>query len=148
MQGIHHSVTEVEFLLEKAQAAYDYWNENDLDMYNNIILLPHEEEDLNVKLIEHIEAKLKKNGGASAITEKLIVLSVADFHMQSSINKRIISKQISEGILELYSMYEFTGKLIIGSFDLPSGRKLRNLLACSIASEEFLIDKVILKAID
>ncbi|MDR3165269.1 MAG: hypothetical protein LBU13_06795 [Synergistaceae bacterium] len=46
----------------------------------------------------------------------------------------------------MYSLYEFSDKVIIGSFDEPHGRKLRNLLDSGIATEETLIDDVILGA--
>ncbi|MDR2089459.1 MAG: hypothetical protein LBP73_08900 [Clostridiales Family XIII bacterium] len=48
--------------------------------------------------------------------------------------------------MELYSLYAFTDKLIVGSFDLPHGRKLRNLLDAGLATEEELINDVILGA--
>jgi hypothetical protein len=49
-------------------------------------------------------------------------------------------------LLTLYSLYAFTDKLIIGSFDLPQGRKLFNLLDSGIATAEELINDVILGA--
>jgi hypothetical protein len=39
-------------------------------------------------------------------------------------------------MLLIYSLYAFTDKLIIGSFDLPHGRKLRNFLDSGIATED------------
>ena len=58
----------------------------------------------------------------------------------------IIEGSQAEQLLKLYSLYSFTDKLIIGSFDFPYGRKLRNLLNSGVAAEEELISDVILGA--
>ena len=58
----------------------------------------------------------------------------------------VVEGRNAEDLLALYSLYAFTDKLIIGSFDLPHGRKLRNLLDSGIATEEELINDVILGA--
>jgi hypothetical protein len=50
--------------------------------------------------------------------------------------------------LALYSLFEFTDKLIIGSFISPSGRKLLNLLDSGVATEDDLINDVILGGIN
>jgi len=60
----------------------------------------------------------------------------------------IVENLQAEQIINLYSLYAFTDKLIIGSFDLPPGRKLRNLLESGIATEEELINDVILGVMD
>jgi len=57
----------------------------------------------------------------------------------------IVGEQASQ-LLSLYSLYDFSDKIIIGSFDLPNGRKLRNLIESGIATEEELINDVILGA--
>lgn len=56
----------------------------------------------------------------------------------------IVGGEEGKELLDLYSLYAFTDKMIVGSFDLPFGRKLRNLLDCGIASEEELINDVLL----
>jgi hypothetical protein len=53
---------------------------------------------------------------------------------------------VHKPILTLYSLYAFIDRLIIGSFDLPPGRKLRKLIDTGIATEEELIHDVILGA--
>ena len=58
----------------------------------------------------------------------------------------VIEGQRAAELLSLYSLYEFTDKLIIGSFDLPCGRKLSNLIKCGVSTEEELINDVILEA--
>jgi len=58
----------------------------------------------------------------------------------------VIEGRQAERLLDLYSLYAFTDKLIIGSFDLPRGRKLRNLLDSGTATEDELINDVILGA--
>ena len=56
----------------------------------------------------------------------------------------VIDGQQADELIELYSLYAFSGKIIVGSIDLPHGRKLRNLLKSGIATEDELIDDVIL----
>jgi len=58
----------------------------------------------------------------------------------------IIEGERAIRLIKLYSLYAFTDKLIIGSLDLPYGRKLRNLLESGIATEDELINDVILGA--
>lgn len=57
----------------------------------------------------------------------------------------IIEGEAARQILALYSLYEFSDKIIIGSFDEPYGRKLRNLLNSGVATEEELINEAILR---
>jgi len=58
----------------------------------------------------------------------------------------IANGEEAKEILSLYSLYEFSGNIIIGSFDKPYGRKLKNML--KIANEETLINDVILGAMN
>jgi hypothetical protein len=94
------------------------WCESEIDHYDFVMLLPHENPRLRAAFI-------KKLGDRHGI---------------------IIEGEQAEELLRLYSLYAFTDKLIIGSFDLPYGRKLRNLLESGIATEDELIDDVILGA--
>ena len=59
----------------------------------------------------------------------------------------MIEGEAAEGLVRLYELYEFSSKIIIGSFDAPYGRKLRNLLDSGIADEDVLIDDVILEVL-
>jgi len=52
----------------------------------------------------------------------------------------VITGEEAEQLVVLYSLYEFSGNIIVGSFDEPCGCKLRNIPA----DEETIIDKVIL----
>lgn len=58
----------------------------------------------------------------------------------------VIEGELAVQLLSLYSRYDFTDKLIIGSLDYPHGRKLRNLLESGISTEDELINDVILGA--
>ena len=107
-------------LFNSADRAIAYWRENDLDIYDYILLLPGTDAVLNELIRAAFEAKLGVYIG----------------HVIESDSARLISS--------LYSLYEFTDKLIIGSFDLPHGRKLRNLLISGSSTEEELINDVIL----
>ncbi|MDR2572645.1 MAG: hypothetical protein LBD23_20455 [Oscillospiraceae bacterium] len=77
----------------------------------------------------------------SPINEKICTVFVSKLDNRSGI---IIAGKQADELLYYYSLYAFTDKIIIGSLDLPHGRKLRNLLECGIATEEELINDVIL----
>jgi hypothetical protein len=89
----------------------------------------------------------------------VLVLPESDANLNKKIETAFMSKlngrkaHIARGeeaneILGLYSLYEFSNNIIIGSFDKPYGRKLQNMLDCKIASEEMLINDVILGAMN
>jgi len=96
--------------------------EIDIDGYDFILLIPNESTELTDKLRTAFSEKLNGRKGL------------------------IIDDENTESWLMLYSLYAFTDKLIIGSLDLPNGRKLRNLLECGIATYDELINDVILGA--
>ena len=100
-----------------------YWRDHDLDRFDHVLLLPGIDEALNERLRAAFAAKLGDCRGT------------------------IIEGRQADELLSLYSLYAFTGKLIIGSFDEPPGRKLRNLLDSGVATEEELINDVILGAL-
>lgn len=102
--------------------AVEYWHANSLDDIDFVLVLPHDNEQMNNMLRKAFTEKLGKRTGA------------------------IVRGREARDIINLYSLYAFTDKLIIGSFDLPHGRKLRNLLDSGIATEEELISEVILGA--
>jgi hypothetical protein len=68
------------------------------------------------------------------------------FHkLTTGLNVKVIKYDHDDlDLYSLFSLYVFNDKLIIGSFDFPSGRKLRNLLDSGIATEDELINDVIL----
>ncbi len=105
-------------LLEQLQGAAIYW-ENELEKYDAVLLLV-EEEHFNLRVQKAFESKLE--------------------------NRRIkvVCGEQANALLKLYTLYSFTDKLIIGSFDKPYGRKLHHLIASGIATEEELISDVLL----
>ena len=99
--------------------ARDYWQNNNLDSYDFVMLLPRK----NDKIRSAFTRKLGKHSGI------------------------VIDGEAALALLELYSLYEFTDSIIVGSFDEPYGRKLHNLINCGIATEDELINDVILSAL-
>ena len=100
------------------------WNNAHLDAADYILLLPHDDTHLNAQLRAAFKEKLRNRRGT------------------------ILEGRHTDELIALYSLYCFTDKLIIGSFDLPPGRKLRNLLNSGIATEAELINNVILGCMD
>ena len=99
------------------------WTSHKLDDYAFVLLLPTTDTEFNNRLRVAFERKLDGRSGA------------------------VIEGDAAHELMRLYELYEFSGKVIIGSFDKPYGRKLRNLLDCGIADEETLINDVILGAL-
>jgi len=85
-----------------------------------LLLLPHDDERFNYML-------------RAAFAQKTAALRCA-----------VIEGSQATEIITLYSLYAFSDKLIIGSLDLPHGRKLRNLLDSGYSTETELINDVIL----
>lgn len=106
--------------LEKARTI---WEENSLNNVDYVLLLPHQDNHLNDLISATFKAKLGTRSGIIFENEQALTL------------------------LELYSVYAFTDKLIIGSFSEPYGRKLFNLVDCGIATADTLINDVILGAL-
>jgi hypothetical protein len=109
-------------VLTRTKDICDSWLSDFLESFVFILILPNLESGPNSRIRAAFEAKLGARRG--------IVLEGAQ----------------AEQLLNLYSLYAFTDKLIIGSFDLPPGRRLRNLLQSGVATEEELIQDIILGA--
>lgn len=97
---------------------------NNIYSYDFVLVLPEANAELNGKIETAFIAKLNGRKGY------------------------IANEAETKEILDLYSLYEFSNNIIIGSFDKPYGRKLQNMLNCQIASEETLINDVILGAMN
>ena len=131
-------------LIEQAARARTYWIENRLETYDLVLLLPQNDHFRNEIMMGTLERKLEAlvaTGEGRPL--KAAVLSVGSPSGGKYFTGRRISEEVAASLVTLYSMYEFTDRLIIGSFDLPHGRKLKNLLGCGIASGSELADAVI-----
>jgi hypothetical protein len=111
------SVKKYNELINKARG---YWIDERLDEYDFVLLLPGADDALNERINAAFEAKLH---GAAGIS---------------------IHGEAARQLTTLYSLYGFSDKVLIGSFDEPYGRKLRNLLDSGVAAKDELIDDVIL----
>jgi len=94
--------------------------DNNIYSFDFVLVLPESNAELNKKIEAAFFAKLNGRKGYMAKGKE------------------------AQEILDLYSLYEFSNNIIIGSFDKPYGRKLQNMFNCKIASEETLINDVIL----
>jgi len=98
--------------------------DNNIYTFDFVLALPESNVELNRKIETAFLAKLNGRKGYMAKGKE------------------------AQEILDLYSLYEFSNNIIVCSFDKPYGRKLQNMLNCKIASEETLINDVILGAMD
>lgn len=106
--------------IDRARA---YWQSNNLDSYEFVLLLPAGDAAFNERFQAVFEQKLNGRRGT------------------------VIEGEAAQELVQLYELYEFSGKIIIGSFDAPYGRKLRNLVESGVANEDMLINDVILGAL-
>jgi hypothetical protein len=98
---------------------------------------------LHANALNVVDYILLLPNGAPRLNDRLRAIFTAKLGDRRGI---IIEGTQTDELLALYSFYAFTDKLIFGSFDLPQGRKLRNLLDSGIATEEELVRDVILGA--
>lgn len=114
---------QMDSLIKEIDLYRSRWIALRLEDYDFVLLLPSDDVQLNDQIKAAFERKLKGRRGA------------------------VVEGEVARELLKLYELYEFSGKVIIGSFDQPYGRKLRNLLDCGIADAETLINDVILGAL-
>ena len=100
----------------------DFWHKSNADNADYVLVLPCDDKCFSSKLSFVFKTKLGSRHGV------------------------IVEGEQAKQLLNFYSLYAFTDKLIIGSLDLPHGRKLRNLLDSGIATEEELINDIIFGA--
>ncbi len=135
---------DLSLLFERAEKARIYWQEHSLSEYDSILLLPSTDERLNEIMLSAFEAKLRKIPGSSGRDfPKAAVLSVNPLRESGYFTFIQITTEIAQNILQLYCMYEYSNKIMIGSFDLPYGRKLRNLMNSGISTEMELVDMIL-----
>jgi hypothetical protein len=113
----------METLQERINAYMHGWTNKRLDDYAFVLLLPDENNELNSRIRDAFEQKLKGRSGV------------------------VVEGELARELVHLYELYEFSGKIIVGSFDKPFGRKLNNLLDCGITNMQTLIHDVILGAL-
>lgn len=128
--------------LYQAEKGSCFWIKNSLYQFDYILFLPHNDTRLNLLLCDAFEKKLGEESVIGS-DQKALVLSVEQIRESELYIYRIITGDLADSILTLYGMYKFTDKLIIGSLELPYGRKIRNLLTCDIDSEKDLLDSII-----
>ncbi len=95
-----------------AEKGRQYWKSLCLEEQEYVLLLPEKDEELNGICKKAFNDMLHKQN------KKGRILSVQD--------KTISANQAKE-LIQLYSMYRFTDRLIIGSKDKPYGRNIENL---------------------
>ena len=101
------------------EQAIIFWYDNSLDVMDYVLLIPDDCNEFSQSVIKVFIAKLGDRSG------------------------KIIKGRQTQLLIDMYSLYAFTDKIIIGSFNEPNGRKLHNLINSGIATEEELINDVI-----
>jgi hypothetical protein len=101
--------------------ARDFWLSNALDGYKAVLLLTEPDSALSSCFISVLSEK----------TYNFAVLSAADVDTKGGKLIKTTPEKINS-IINLYSLYRFTDRLIIASFSLPLGEKLQNLLQSRI----------------
>jgi hypothetical protein len=131
-----------------AQKGRAFWLKHNLDQYHRILMFPEKNGLLAAQVMDMLGEKPASMQGLTALNQKLLAcLTAAPSDQAPGIEWIHITKEEAEGLLILYSMYEFTDKLIFVSLDKPYGRKLYNLIETGFASEKELINEIILEAL-
>lgn len=136
----------VKDITKQLNKAKSFWLDNSMNQNDRILLLPHGNKRLNLELCEIFEEKLNESydmHNKDSVNYKAVVLSINMVKTSKFYTVHIISEYLMDSILTLFGMYKFTDKLIIGSLELPYGRKIRNLLTCDIGSEKELMESII-----
>jgi len=134
--------------LELMQKGRAFWLKRNLDAYHRILLLPDGNGPLEAQIIDMLVGNLTSLQGPYVPNQKpLACLAAVPFDHAPGFEWITVTPEEIEGLTSLYSMYEFTDKLIFVSFDQPYGRKLHNLLETGIAEEKELIADIILEAL-
>ncbi len=120
-------------LFVRAGQGRDFWRDRRLDEYDTVLLLLPLEKDLTESLLAALEENLRRMAEKDGQPPRAIVLAAAPARESELYSVSPVSETEADNLLFLYSMYEFSGKLVIGSLDLPWGRKARNLLNGGIA---------------
>lgn len=112
----------------QAERGRAFWLDNSLDVHDIVLLLPGLEEDLTATLLAALDEKMEQMPNASAL-----VLSPVPRPSGKRYIVRAVSGEVIADLLSLYCLYDFSDKLIVGSLDLPPGRKARNLIDSNAA---------------
>ena len=145
MDKVAYTEAYIEALIKNAKHAQNLL-ECIMDSYDYFLMLPHKDSRLNHMICGALEATLEKLSETEKFmgVPKVLVLTEMELAESEWYDLRNLSKYDLDSILDLYRMYEFTDKLMIGSFELPYERRLNNLIAARIALEEDLIYSIIL----
>ena len=133
--------------MNNAEEGRNYWQRNKLDRYDCVLLIPDDGASMHTAILDTFQERIERLSDAGRQV-RAVAAAVVPLPPSGSYETLKLTCEESEALLALYSLYEFTGNLIIGSFDLPYGRKLRNLLDSGVTTEESLISDVILGGLD
>lgn len=101
--------------IKMAEFGRELWLKENFDKYDYVLVLPEDDNKLN-NLILSVCNELNTENGIILAKTKL------------NDDVRVSSEYEINSIIKLYELYEFTDKLIIGSFTKPKGRRSLNLL--------------------
>lgn len=128
-----------EFFIEMFGTNFDI----DTDRY---ILLLTEEGEINRYIMTYLTKFLAKRNSKhiTILYERDSVSLVVNEYLQNieeqgiAVEQKKISADQIEDLLHFYEMYQFTGKLVVGSLDKPEGRREINFLDERLTMEELV----------
>lgn len=131
---------------QKAIYGREYWIKEKLDNYQYVLVLAgnysiQEEicisfEKLLCKDKEHVNRQIVGRG---------LILTVNPIRESTYYDVRIVRAEVIQNILQLYCLYKFTDKLLIGSMEEPYGRDLDKLLSLETLTVNDVVDSIICK---
>lgn len=110
--------------IEAAVAGRQYWLSNNLDYYDFVMVIPKDAEADRELFVCLLANKIAQTNGQG------IMVSATDELEKEERRCKIkpCTDEEAQNLIYLYSMYEFTDKLIIASFKQPFGRSLENYM--------------------
>lgn len=124
----NHLYQDMKKNIDLASQGRDFWinlvEANKLGGRDYVLLMPSYESEINYYGLVHLDAFLQKVG-----SNKCLLLVCNDrvkdlaYHFtEKAIEVINVSRSDAEKIMKLYSLYNFTDKLIVLSLDEPAGR--------------------------
>lgn len=132
--------------IKQAMLGAALWAQYACEDYDIVLLLPQRDDRLNNIMCDCLSRRLRADramGRENNEQPSAMVLCVEPLDNTDDVVSRVISEDMADSLMTLYCLYEFTDKLIIGSFELPYGRRLQNFIDCGVTTEQRLADGVI-----
>lgn len=113
-----------------------------------IILMPSEDMEVNLYVLLYLSQFKERHSDSKIfiLTDQRMVLKLHQVTESNHLSEIIeIPNNQMQNLIDLYTLYQFTDKLIIASLDLPKGRTIKNLVGKKNITKEEIVSIAILR---